>query len=110
MPELPWKISKLTKAFPILLEMEEKKYKTNLVVVDESRHWEGMRTGRVLMKHECVSDQVQVNDRVIIRGSNGKTMDGYDKAIDEKFRFCRESDIEAVLPENLEVESSGSRR
>ena len=109
MPTLPWPLKSLTRSFPILLEMEEKKYRTDLVIVDQSHHWEGVRTARVLLAHESVSDEIRPGDRVLLRGSNGKTMDGYDKSEDERYRFCREFDIEAVLPEGLEVESVSRR-
>jgi hypothetical protein len=107
---LPFNLKATTRAFPILLEMEERKYKTHLIVVDESKHWEGVRIAKVLMKHSVVSSQIQLGDRVLLRGSNGKTLDSYDKNFDEKYRFCREDDIEAVLPEHLDVDCVGSRR
>ena len=100
MPEtLPFKIKQLTPAWPYLLEMEDRVYKSSLIVVDDIHHWEGVRTGKVLMKCADVNGEVQVGDRVLLRGSNGKTMDGYDKSVDEKYRFCRTGDIEAILPE-----------
>lgn len=109
MSEIPWKLKALPPQFPFLLEMESRVYKTTLLVVDDRHHFEGPRVGRVVMKREGVLPDIQVGDRVLIRGSAGQTLDSYDKSLDEQFRFCRASEIEAVLPEELEVEAVGRR-
>lgn len=102
---IPWGLKRLTSAFPILLELEDRQYKTSLIVVDDRHHFEGRRVGRVLMKASWVYEGIRVGDRVLIRGSSGKTRDTEDKVMDEKYRFVRESDVEAVLAEDVEVET-----
>lgn len=104
MPDLPWNISRLTSNYPILLEMEPRLYKTSLLVVDHRHHFEGRRVGRVLLTADYISE-VKPGDRVIIKGSSGKTRDTDDKNLDERYRFCRMSDLEVLLLDDVEVES-----
>lgn len=104
MPDIPWNISKLTHSYPLLLEMEPRRYKTSLIVIDERHHFEGARVGRVIMTADFVS-AVKVGDRVILKGSAGKTRDTEDKQKDERYRFCGVWDVEAIIEEDVEVET-----
>lgn len=103
MPKL-WNIKTLTPGRKLIIELEPRDYGTSLIVVDHRHHHQGSRLAKVLMRGPDVPKDVKEDDRILIRGSSGTTVESQDHDYSGTYRIIKYADIIAVIGDGVKVQ------